>query len=112
MGRKSFDRVGLSVMTVMHLVFKLGRCKNPIDPVENDFFPFLIRNIYDFKGEVFNRWGEKVYQWTQPLAGWDGRTTSGIVLNGGTYYYVITAKGVDGDAVTDYEIKGAVTLIK
>ena len=84
----------------------------PIDPVENDFFPFLIRNIIDFKGEVYNRWGEKVYQWTQPLAGWDGRTTSGIVLNAGTYYYVITAKGIDGDAITDYEIKGDVTLIK
>ncbi|MGB1318589.1 MAG: gliding motility-associated C-terminal domain-containing protein, partial [Flavobacteriales bacterium] len=69
----------------------------PIDPVANDFFPFKIRNIYDFQGEVYNRWGEKVYQWNQPLAGWDGRTTSGLVLESGTYYYVITAKGVDGD---------------
>ena len=84
----------------------------PIDPIANDFFPFKIRNIYDFTGEIYNRWGEKVYQWKQPLAGWDGRTTSGIVLEAGTYYYVITAKGVDGDAVTDYEFKGDVTLIK
>jgi gliding motility-associated-like protein len=84
----------------------------PIDPVENDFFPFKIRNIYDFKGEIYNRWGEKVYEWTQPLGGWDGRSTSGLVLNAGTYFYVITAKGVDGDSVTDYEFKGDVTLIR
>lgn len=84
----------------------------PIDPIGNNFFPFEIRNIYDFKGEIFNRWGEKVYEWTQPLAGWDGRSTSGLVLNGGTYYYVITAKGVDGDSVTDYELKGDVMMIK
>lgn len=84
----------------------------PIDPVANNFFPFEIRNIYDFKGEIYNRWGEKVYQWTQPLAGWDGRSTSGLNLNAGTYYYVITAKGVDGDSVTDYELKGDVTMIK
>ncbi|TNF32401.1 MAG: T9SS type B sorting domain-containing protein, partial [Bacteroidetes bacterium] len=84
----------------------------PIDPVENNFYPFLIRNIFDFKGEIFNRWGEKVYEWTQPLAGWDGRSTSGKELNNGTYYFVITAKGVDGDSITDYQFKGDVTLIK
>ncbi|MCB0754719.1 MAG: gliding motility-associated C-terminal domain-containing protein [Flavobacteriales bacterium] len=84
----------------------------PIDPVANDFFPFSIRNIYDFKGQVYNRWGEKVYEWTQPLAGWEGRSTSGLLLEAGTYYYVITAKGIDSDSITDYELKGYVTLIK
>lgn len=84
----------------------------PIDPIANDFFPFKIRNIYDFNGEIYNRWGEKVYQWTQPLGGWGGRTTSGLLLEAGTYYYVITAKGVDSDEVTNYEVKGSVTLIK
>lgn len=84
----------------------------PIDPIQNNFFPFDIRNIYDFKGEIFNRWGEKVYDWTQPLAGWDGRTTSGLELVNGTYFFAITAKGVDGDKVTMYEFKGDVMLIK
>lgn len=84
----------------------------PIDPIENDFFPFKIRNIYDFKGEIYNRWGELVYEWTEPLAGWDGRSTSGKELINGTYYFVITAKGIDGDKITDYEFKGDVTLIK
>ena len=84
----------------------------PIDPIANDFFPFKIRNIYDFRGEIYNRWGEKVYEWTQPLGGWEGRTTSGLELAAGTYYYIITAKGVDDDSVTDYELKGDVTLVK
>lgn len=84
----------------------------PIDPTANDFFPFKIRNIYDFKGEVYNRWGEKVYEWTQPLGGWEGRTTSGLLLEAGTYYYVITAKGVDPEQDSSYELKGSITLIK
>jgi gliding motility-associated-like protein len=84
----------------------------PIDPTGNDFFPSRIRNIYDFVGTVYNRWGEKVYEWTQPLGGWDGRSTSGQDLIPGTYYYTITAKGVDGDAVTDYKFTGNITLIK
>lgn len=84
----------------------------PIDPIANDFFPFKIRNIYDFEGQIYNRWGELVYQWTQPLGGWEGRSTSGIMLEEGTYFFVITAKGIDGDEITDYEVKGDVTLIR
>lgn len=84
----------------------------PIDPTGNDFFPSRIRNIYDFVGVVYNRWGEKVYEWTQPLGGWDGRSTSGQDLKPGTYFYTITAKGVDGDNVTDYKFTGNITLIK
>ena len=29
------------------------------------FFPFKVRNIYDFTGDIYNRWGEQVYKWTQ-----------------------------------------------
>lgn len=104
-----------STITIPNVITPNGDGLNdmfPIDPVTSEFFPFLIRNIYDFKGEIFNRWGEKVFQWTQPLGGWDGRSTSGLVLNGGTYYYVITAKGIDGDSITDYKFNGVVTLIK
>lgn len=84
----------------------------PIDPTNNDFFPFKIRNIFSFHGEIYNRWGEQVYEWTQPLGGWDGFSTGGKEMEPGTYYYVITAKGVDGDAETDYEFTGYVTLIR
>lgn len=84
----------------------------PIDPVGSDFYPFLIRNVYDFEGVIYNRWGEKVFEWTQPLGGWVGRSTSGLELPEGTYFYTITAKGVDDDKVTDYELKGSVTLIR
>ena|GEM_PF-2113998 len=84
----------------------------PIDPIESGFFPFRIRNIKDFNGTIYNRWGQKVYEWALPLAGWDGRSLSGNELPAGTYYYVITAKGIDGDAETDYNINGQVTLAR
>ncbi len=84
----------------------------PIDPIESGFFPFRIRNIKDFNGTIYNRWGQKVYEWALPLAGWDGRSLSGNELPSGTYYYVITAKGIDGDAETDYNINGQVTVAR
>jgi gliding motility-associated-like protein len=84
----------------------------PIDPTQNDFFPFEIRNIKNFRGQIFNRWGQKVYEWTQPLGGWEGRTLSGVEVPTGTYFYVITAIGIDADAETQYELRGAVQVIR
>lgn len=84
----------------------------PIDPTQNNFFPFEIRNIKEFSGKVFNRWGQLVYEWTQPLAGWEGRTLSGVPVETGTYYYVIDAVGIDGDAQTRYQLKGDVMVIR
>lgn len=84
----------------------------PIDPTQNNFFPFEIRNIKDFRGRIYNRWGQLVYEWTQALGGWEGRSLSGVPVEPATYYYVITAVGIDGDAQTQYELKGAVLVIR
>ncbi len=84
----------------------------PIDPTNGDFFPFEIRNIKSFKGQVFNRWGQLVYEWTQPLGGWEGRALSGVPVEPATYYYVIDAIGIDGDNETEYKLKGNVLVVR
>lgn len=84
----------------------------PIDPLESGFFPFRIRNIKTFEGYIFNRWGQKVYEWAMPLGGWDGRTLSGNELPQGTYFYMIRAVGIDGDNETEYTLNGPVTLLR
>ncbi len=38
----------------------------------NDIFRALNKNLQKFNLEVFNRWGEKVYQTSDPMEGWDG----------------------------------------
>jgi len=52
-------------------------------------------NLSEFQGYIYNRWGTKLYEWTDwenMSAGWDG--------NGhpeGTYYYVVKARGIEGE---------------
>lgn len=84
----------------------------PNDDNFNDVFLPDVRNLTSFRGQIFNRWGEKVYDWNGPRGGWDGRSVSGIELPAGTYYYVISGVGIDGDNETDYEFNGSVTLIR
>lgn len=74
----------------------------------NDTWKIDGEYLLDFKAQVFNRWGKKVYEWEDINQGWDGKNHSGQALNAGTYYYVITAIG-RGGAV---EEKGFVELIR
>lgn len=30
------------------------------------------RNIEEFHAYIYNRWGQKLYEWTDPATGWDG----------------------------------------
>jgi hypothetical protein len=59
--------------------------------------------------QIFNRWGEKEYEWHTTNGGWDGRTTSGVLVPDGTYFFIISAKGFDGK---EYFEKGAFNLIR
>lgn len=64
-------------------------------PGSNDEFKIAYKSIIKFKCTIFNRWGTKLYQWTDPSKGWDGRYKGNYVTTG-VYFYVIEATGSDG----------------
>ena len=50
-----------------------------------------------------------MYSWNHVKGYWDGRTQSGIEAPDGTYFYIISAKGLDGE---EYFKKGGFSLIR
>jgi len=66
-------------------------------------------DLYNFHLEVFNRWGEKVFESFDPEAYWDG-TYGNKVIRDGSYIWKISALDYETDA--KYEFKGAVNIIK
>ena len=72
----------------------------------NDEFRVVYRSIKEFHCWVYNRWGHKVYEWTDPSKGWDG-TIGGRPAAEGAYYYVIRAFGTDAES--DYMLKPVYT---
>lgn len=64
-------------------------------PGVNDVFRVKCTSIVRFKCTIFNRWGNKIYEWSDPSGGWDG-TYKGKLVNPGVYFYVIQATGSDG----------------
>ncbi|MGX8695962.1 MAG: gliding motility-associated C-terminal domain-containing protein [Prevotella sp.] len=66
------------------------------------------RSIVKFRAIIINRWGQKLYEWSDPAGGWDGKH-NGHDVKDGVYYVQVTAKGADGK---DYHIRKDVNLLR
>ncbi|MGN0069224.1 MAG: gliding motility-associated C-terminal domain-containing protein [Prevotella sp.] len=66
------------------------------------------QSIVEFHAYIFNRWGQKIFDWTDPAEGWDG-TYKGKDVKQGVYYVLVKAKGADG---RNYNIKKDVNLLR
>jgi len=74
----------------------------------NDVLYVYGRNFKSFKFIVYNRWGEQVFESSDPSIGWDG-TFRGKQANPGVYVYYFEA---DTEQFGPIIRKGDVTLVR
>jgi len=75
---------------------------------QNDIFLPLMRGVTSFHMMVFNRWGEMLFETTNPEAGWDGYYR-GKLCQQDVYVYKIVAKYDNGETITKV---GDINLIR
>lgn len=73
----------------------------------NDEFFVTTSGLTEYKMEIWDRWGVKIFESAEPNVHWDGHTSSGAQCSDGTYYFILTAIS----PTTDYSTTGFVTLI-
>jgi len=66
------------------------------------------KSIVEFHAYIFNRWGQKLYEWTDVNGEWDG-TYNGKPVKDGVYFVLVNARGADGK---EYNIRRDVNLIR
>ena len=66
------------------------------------------KSIVEFHAYIFNRWGQKLYEWDDIEGYWDG-TYKGHPVKDGVYFVLVKARGADG---VDYNIRRDVNLIR
>lgn len=78
----------------------------------NDYFSIIGNGISPdhFEMNIFNRWGELIYATKELYAPWNGKTSSGIEVQDGTYVYMITFKL--GNSLDIIKKAGSVTVFK
>jgi gliding motility-associated-like protein len=64
---------------------------------------------YNFSFQIFNRWGELIWETKDIEQGWDG-TYNGVVCQDGTYTWKIVVKDIYTDERRDFV--GHVNLLK
>ncbi|NNF36845.1 MAG: gliding motility-associated C-terminal domain-containing protein [Saprospiraceae bacterium] len=87
----------------------------PNDDDANDLFtPRVNRFIDEIELEVFNQWGNKVFETSDPQINWDGKNMSGKDLAEGVYYYTcrVFELTTDGTFRTIDVLKGHINLIR
>ncbi len=57
----------------------------------NDVFQVKTNGVMTYKFDVYNRWGAIVYKFAGKRIYWDGRSSAGVQMESGTYFYVLTS---------------------
>ena len=79
-----------------------------VSPGVNDEWRVAYKSIIEFKCAIFDRWGVKMFEFSDPSIGWDGKYR-GKYVPSGVYFYVVQAKGSDGK---DYKLKGHINILR
>ena len=75
----------------------------------NDVFTIKTTGVKDISLQIFNRWGDKMYGFAGPNAGWDGRMGNGAKATEGTYFFFVKVTGFDDSVI---EKNGTVSLFR
>ena len=77
-------------------------------PEDNNVFRPIVNGETHYFVQVYNRWGELLWETEDKYLGWDG-LYNGQKAPQGVYVWHVKVKGYDGE---DYTYEGTVTLLR
>lgn len=80
-----------------------------LDGLNEVFGPSTTFGLSKYKMQIFDRWGGKIFETTDPKNGWDGTDVDKNPLPEGVYAYHIVFRYIDGKI---FVYKGTLTLIR
>jgi len=78
------------------------------DGKNETFKPLIPVTVTNYHMQIFNRWGERVFETRNPAQGWNG-TLASVIQPPDVYVYLIVFTGPDG---INYKRKGTLALIR
>ncbi len=103
----------IQIIDVLPIVtYHMPNAFSPNADGTNDLFlgRGILDGMTDFQLNIFNRWGEMVFNSTDPLQGWNGQKNNvGQHVQGGVYVYKMTYIDSRGNLIKD---EGFATLIR
>ena len=96
-------------VTISESILEMPNAFSPNNDMKNDTYKAKkYQSLVEFHATIYNRWGQKLYEWNDPAGEWDG-TFHGKAVKQGVYFVHVTAKGADG---IKYDIRKDVNLLR
>lgn len=105
-----WDEIGPMRVTISESKLEMPNAFSPNGDGINDIYKAKdgYQSIIEFHAYIFNRWGQKLYEWDDPAGGWDGKY-NGKDIKQGVYFVLVKAKGADGRT---FNIRRDVNLLR
>src|SRR5204862_6949310 len=75
----------------------------------NDVFLPIVKGADEFNLQIYDRWGNLIFESNSTQIGWDGYSKEGKIMPAGVYVYKVTIRLSDGERSTQI---GEVTMIR
>lgn len=86
-----------------------GGVPDETDQTQNDVFLPITKGVLEFQMQIFDRWGNLVFESTNRNIGWDGYDRNGRMMPPGVYVYKLVLRMANDQRTTQV---GDVTLIR
>ncbi len=104
------DTVSVTIQVFEHSILTIPNVFTPNGDGNNDIFsPIMADGLVGYSMQIYDRWGLKMYEGTNYNSGWEGKAKNGSPAPDGTYYYIVSGKGIDSK---EYKFTGYVQLIR
>lgn len=103
------DTASVIIVIEDGLTLEIPNVFTPNGDGKNDIFTIKSTGIKEISLMIFNRWGDKMYEFAGPKAAWYGLTNAGAEVPDGTYFFMVKATGFDGKTI---EKQGTVNLFR
>ena len=105
-----WDEIGPMRVTISESKLEMPNAFSPNGDGINDIYKAKdgYQSIIEFHAYIFNRWGQKLYEWDDPAGGWDGKY-NGKDVKQVVYFVLVKAKGADGRT---FNIRRDVNLLR
>ncbi|MBM3452987.1 MAG: T9SS type B sorting domain-containing protein [Bacteroidetes bacterium] len=107
----SHNQIEELVMTTGEYVIRIPNVLTANSDETNDLWTIYTECIEGLRCEIFNRWGNKIFEFDELTEGWNGKTMNGMEAVSGVYFYKVTFD-LFGDEERDEVYQGHITLIR
>ncbi len=103
------DTASITVVVDGNIDLVIPNVFSPNDDNTNDVFFITAEGYKQLHLEIYDRWGLKLWEVEGLNPSWDGRTSAGLVVPDGTYYYILTGTDFRNKAM---EKTGYLSVVK